>query len=159
MKNIFISIFIASLIAIGCNSKSSSDDTNSTAVNASSDSASESADNKVALKTSPANGAEFCSKIDIKTKVRSVSYALRECYERELVNSPTISGRVLTQWNIVEGGKVTSAKVIDSTLNNSNVEQCVLKTIQGVSFDTPSSPAVCVIRWPFVFSSIDKLHD
>tara|TARA_R110000824_G_scaffold159184_3_gene333414 strand:+ start:6245 stop:6706 length:462 start_codon:yes stop_codon:yes gene_type:complete len=153
MKNIIANIFIISLIAMGCNGMTS----NAT------DSSAPTDNTKTTTSVVPDADATLtslrCSKDDIRTKVNSVSLSLQACYENQLVSNPNLAGRIDTQFTISSTGKVSSAKVTNSTLNNTSVEQCVVDTIQNIGFEVPSSPGQCVVNWPFVFSSIDEYHE
>jgi len=153
MKNIIANIFIISLIAMGCNSTASNTtDSSATADNT-----------KTTTSVTPDADATLsplrCSQSDIRSKVNSVSLELQVCYEKQLVENPNLAGRIDTQFTISTGGKVSSAKVTGSTLNNTAVEQCVVRTLQNIGFEAPSTPGTCVVNWPFVFNSIDEYHE
>jgi len=56
------------------------------------------------------------------------------------------------QFTIGRDGSVPTATLLDSTIRNRKVEQCVLKTFRGMRFDKPAG-GVCVVKWPLKFSN------
>ena len=96
----------------------------------------------------------FCSKSDIQKNVRRRAGAIRACYERRLQIKTKLAGKVTVRWMITETGSVdsSSAKVVKSSLKDSETEGCILRTIRRMRFKKPES-GVCVIQWPFVFTN------
>ena len=92
-----------------------------------------------------------CDKGDITRSVRARAATLRACYETQLVDKPDLSGRVTVQWTITGDGSVTGEKIIDDTLKNQAVTDCVLRAISQIKFIKPET-GVCVLQWPFVFN-------
>ncbi|NUN14311.1 MAG: energy transducer TonB [Myxococcales bacterium] len=94
----------------------------------------------------------FCQKSDITNQVRRRAGAIRACYERELQIHANLAGKITIRWTINTEGAVDGAQVIDSSLSNKAVEECVLRTIRRVRFAKPEG-GVCVVQWPFVFNA------
>jgi hypothetical protein len=94
----------------------------------------------------------FCSKTNIEKVVTSRAGSFRFCYEAELQLNPTLSGRLTVQFTISRDGTVPTATILDSTIRNRKVEQCVLKTFHGMRFDKPTG-GVCVVKWPLKFTN------
>jgi TonB family protein len=94
----------------------------------------------------------FCQKNDIVTNVRRRAGAIRACYERELQVHANLQGKVTCRWTIGLNGDVTNATTVSSTLGNSAVENCLLRTVRRMRFAKPEG-GVCVIQWPFVFNA------
>ncbi len=92
-----------------------------------------------------------CDKGDISKNVRNRAASLRACYETQLMAKPDLSGKVVVQWTITGDGSVSNDKIVDDTMKNSSVTDCVLRTIRRVRFLKPEA-GVCVIQWPFVFN-------
>lgn len=92
-----------------------------------------------------------CDKGDISKNVRARAASLRACYETQLMAKPDLSGKVTVQWTITADGSVASDKIVDDSMKNSSVTDCVLRTIRRIRFLKPEA-GVCVIQWPFVFN-------
>jgi len=75
---------------------------------------------------------------------------IRYCYEKELVRSPGIFGKVATQFIISGQGTVSSAKVAQSTLDNAAVERCITQKIRTWRFPKPKGGGIVVVKYPFV---------
>jgi hypothetical protein len=98
-----------------------------------------------------AKDGDGCDKGDISMKVRASAASLRACYETQLISRPTLAGKVTVRWTINGAGKVENDKVVDDSMNNSAVSDCVQRTIRRIHFSKPAV-GVCVIQWPFVFN-------
>jgi len=96
-------------------------------------------------------GAGFCQRNDIQSKVMQRAGAIRACYEQQLQIYENLAGKVTVRWTVNIEGDVDGASVLDSTLGNSAVEQCVMRAIRRIRFAKPEG-GVCVVQWPFVFN-------
>ncbi len=76
------------------------------------------------------------------------------CYEAELLKKPNLYGRVMMEFTISGLGKVPTAAVAKSTLNDGTVEQCVGDAIRRWEFPKPEGGVVAV-SYPFVFKAAD----
>lgn len=97
---------------------------------------------------------DFCDKGNIRRVVSAKGNAIRYCYEKELQMNPKLSGKVIAQWKIGLDGKVMSASIASSTINNRKVEGCIARVIKRMRFEKPDG-GICVINYPFVFSGIE----
>lgn len=74
------------------------------------------------------------------------------CYEREInAGNPKLSGTVHTQFLIATRGKVSSSKVVTSSLKNRKAEDCVLRVIRRIQFPIPRGGGRVEVRYPFKF--------
>ncbi len=92
-----------------------------------------------------------CDKGDIAKNVRARASSLRQCYEIQLMSKPDLSGKLTVQWTINGEGSVTGQKLVDDTMKNNSVSDCVLRAISHIRFMKPEA-GICVIQWPFVFN-------
>jgi TonB family protein len=90
-----------------------------------------------------------------KELVRRVIHAHRNeikyCYERELVRSPGLFGKVTINFVIDANGRVQTSKVKETTLNNPTVERCVLDKARLWTFPKPKGGGIVVVTYPFIF--------
>ncbi len=78
---------------------------------------------------------------------------IRYCYEKELVRTPGMFGKVATQFTISGQGRVIDAKVTRSTLGNRVVEGCVTQKIRTWKFPKPKGGGIVIVNYPFVFNT------
>ncbi len=89
----------------------------------------------------------------IQRVVRQHRREIRNCYERQLQRNPDLQGRIVMQWVISGTGAVVSARVEETTMNNSEVEQCMAQRIRRWSFPEPDGGGIVRVNYPFNFSS------
>ena len=103
------------------------------------------------------DAGEFSSSIDkeaIKRLIRRNKNVIAACYERALVQNSSLSGKVVLSWNIVQGGRMTSPKVVSSSLGNKEVERCLIRRLMSLTFPSPGlNESAEVSSYPFVFES------
>lgn len=78
---------------------------------------------------------------------------IRYCYEKELVRSPGLFGKVATRFTISANGRVQSASVAQSTLKNSEVERCITAKIRTWKFPKPKGGGIVIVKYPFIFKT------
>ncbi len=84
--------------------------------------------------------------------IRGQIGGIRGCYERELRNNPTLSGRLEVNFTIGSAGRITSASS-DGPLAAAapTVGSCIVSRLRGLVFPTPEGGAV-QFSFPFTFS-------
>lgn len=87
----------------------------------------------------------------IQRIVRQNHGRFRLCYERGLGGNPSLSGRVNVRFVIGRNGAVSNASNAGSTLPNSDVVACVVRSFYGLSFPKPEGGMVTV-SYPIAFS-------
>lgn len=90
------------------------------------------------------------SRAEIMQVVRRSLPAVRYCYERELVKQPTLAGRILVSMVVQEDGSVREAVVEYSTINQPQLDACIVKRVSTWRFPRPRGGLV-VIKYPFDF--------
>jgi hypothetical protein len=93
----------------------------------------------------------FCEKGNIRSVVMRRVGAIKACYEQQLILKPDLQGKVDVRWTINAEGGVDNATVIGTTLNDGNVENCVVRQIRRMKFAKPKG-GICIVKWPFVFN-------
>ena len=78
---------------------------------------------------------------------------IRYCYEKELVRSPGLFGKVATKFTIAATGFVQSAGVEQSTLKNKEVERCITAKIRTWKFPKPKGGGIVIVKYPFIFKT------
>ena len=74
---------------------------------------------------------------------------IRRCYERGLQVSPSLKGRVITQFIINGQGRVFAARIPSSTLNSKIVENCIANHLVRWQFPKPTDGVNVRVKHPF----------
>ncbi len=88
----------------------------------------------------------------VKAVIMKHARLIRACYESALRRRPDLEGRLSVRFTIAASGSVTSAEVVQSTLKDRELEECVLGVVRRMVFPPHPEPPV-VIVYPFVFSN------
>ena len=76
---------------------------------------------------------------------------VRYCYERELVRTPGLRGKLAVKFVIGADGSVQSAVIGDSDLGSTAVEGCVTAKVRTWVFPKAKGGGIVVVTYPFVF--------
>lgn len=89
----------------------------------------------------------------VRRVIRSILTQIKSCYERELRVKKGLEGKVVIQFEIMEQGRVRTAKTKSSSMGNPNVESCVAARIREARFPEPPPGSIAVVDYPFVFGA------
>lgn len=87
----------------------------------------------------------------VRRIIASYRGQIRTCYERALISSPKLEGRVVYNWRISAQGAVVTTKVVKSTVESANLQTCVLEVIQKMVFPKAANGLATTVIYPFVF--------
>lgn len=85
--------------------------------------------------------------------IRQHSNELKHCYEVALLKDKTLQGRLVTRFVVLPDGSVETVMVSETTLQNSEMEQCVIDYIKDWVFPAMKNGSAMAVEYPFVFSS------
>jgi Ca-activated chloride channel family protein len=77
------------------------------------------------------------SKEEIQKVVKQQIPSMEICYQKALVKKPTIHGKATFQLVIDSKGQVTRVSLVSSSLNDKNLEQCIIQKIKELTFPVP----------------------
>jgi hypothetical protein len=77
------------------------------------------------------------------------------CYERELIKDPDIYGIIWLYFVVDKDGSVSNVFVAQSTMNNRNVEQCLMQVTKQIQFPKHGGNNPVRISYPFLFTAAD----
>lgn len=77
---------------------------------------------------------------------------VQRCYERALMSTPGLQGKVVFDWVIAPSGRVQSTRVRSSTMSSQAVTTCISGVIKGWQFPQPQGGSVKV-TYPFIFKA------
>lgn len=87
----------------------------------------------------------------IKQEMNKKLRALKDCYERQLKRVPTLKGKIVLQFEIMESGRVQSVSIEDDSVGSPEVKSCILERARTWRFPTPAGGSVFV-SFPLVFT-------
>ncbi len=80
---------------------------------------------------------------------------VRDCYERELLHNPGLSGKILMEWLIKKNGKVRYAKIKFTNIGHSaDIHNCIQAQIVTWKFPKPTNGQEVVVTFPFMFENV-----
>ncbi len=85
--------------------------------------------------------------------INSHLHEVSSCYERALLKTPGLAGKIVLEWQITTSGSVGFAKTKSSTMQSAAVESCILSSLKGWRFPAAKGSGV-VITYPFMFNSV-----
>ena len=88
----------------------------------------------------------------IREVVSSHQAELRGCYERAVLENPTLSGTCTVRIVIDRNGTVGLASMHGSSLNSLPMQRCVLEVVRTWRFPSPADGKAAAIEYPLVFS-------
>lgn len=103
----------------------------------------------IAIRTGTETVAGSLSREIIRRYIRQKVSQIKFCYEKELTANATLSGRLSVMFAINRAGAVTSSTVKDSTIGNANVENCIARVVQRITFPAPPDGGTVIVTYPF----------
>jgi outer membrane biosynthesis protein TonB len=92
-----------------------------------------------------------CDRAVIQRVVGTHMHSVQACYERVLLTTPGLAGKIVFDWTIVAGGGVGSARMVSSSMASPAVATCILSQIRRWKFSPCPIGGNVVVRYPFVF--------
>jgi len=89
----------------------------------------------------------------VAATVRGRIPLVRNCYQRALKRRPELKGRIVIDWTINRGGRVSLSRVTEDTLRDDEATACILHRVLEMTFVAPSGPVD--VSFPFVFQTVD----
>ena len=89
----------------------------------------------------------------VRRVIRSILSQIKSCYERQLRSNSSLEGKVIIEFEIIEQGRVRTAKTKSTTMNDATVESCVATRTKEARFPEPPAGTVAVVDYPFVFGA------
>lgn len=77
---------------------------------------------------------------------------IQQCYERALKSNPKLKGKVVVEWGINEQGRVVQVKIVQNTLGDAKVGECISDIISRIRFPE-ATKGIVPVRKTFAFES------
>ncbi len=88
----------------------------------------------------------------VRRIVRSHVGSIRHCYEKQLLKSPKLSGKLAVRFVIAADGSVASANRHTGGVHPA-VDSCIVSVFRRMRFPSPSGGGVVVVNYPLIFTS------
>jgi hypothetical protein len=111
---------------------------------------------EVGLNTQDASVDEGLTKEEVARVIHSHMNEIRYCYESGILKDPTIAGKLLVDFKINATGLVPNAGVLEASLKDSQVTQCLLGKLKTWKFPHPRGGVVVAVTYPFIFKSLSR---
>jgi TonB family protein len=85
----------------------------------------------------------------IRLVIHSHLGEVRACYERALIETPTLAGRVFVRFTIAGDGRVLASTIQESSLGRPDVEHCMSSAVTAWRFPRPANGGVVIVSYPF----------
>ena len=85
----------------------------------------------------------------VEAEVRRRMGDLQACYERRLVERPSLAGRIEIHWSIAPAGDVVEQCLSEDTVHDPALAECVNELVRGSHY--PASSAPFNVSYPFEF--------
>ena len=102
--------------------------------------------------SSSANIQGSLSRNVVRNEVRDRRSQINNCFKRRLKSKPNLEGKLVVQFEIERSGRVGSVRIIESTIDDAPLEECVRGRFEGWSFAKHHGGSITV-RYPFIFRS------
>jgi hypothetical protein len=93
------------------------------------------------------------TKEEIGRVIRRNLARFKYCYEKQLNVNPSLQGKISVYFVIAPTGAVAQASVRETSMNDQNVERCVLTVMRSLEFPKPRGGGIAVVTYPFVFAT------
>lgn len=87
----------------------------------------------------------------VREIVSSHQAELMSCYERAVLESPSLSGICTVRIVVDRSGTVGSASIHGSSLNSLSMHRCVLQLVRTWRFPAPADGKAAAVEYPLVF--------
>lgn len=84
--------------------------------------------------------------------IKARSSAFRRCYETALKSNPSMSGKVVVRFTIMERGNVSSAKATTNSTGDSGLGSCVVGVVKRLRWRQGPDGGSVTFEYPFVFA-------
>ena len=79
------------------------------------------------------------------------------CHEREMnAGHPKLAGKIIAAFVIGGSGRSSQLAIASSSMDDANVDRCVLSVISRIQFPLPSGGVPVTIKYPFNFGNASK---
>lgn len=87
----------------------------------------------------------------VRRVITSYRNQIRACYERGLIASPKLSGRIVFEWTISPQGPVSVLQIRSTDTGFASLDACVSEVVRSMNFPAAANGRATQVIYPFVF--------
>jgi TonB family protein len=110
----------------------------------------------VSLEKSGYRVDEGLTKDEVGEVIHSHMGEVRYCHEAAMLANPKVEGKLLANFSINAGGKITTASVEQSTLGDPQFTECVMSRLKTWQFPHPRGGVTVTVSYPFLFRILER---
>jgi TonB family protein len=99
---------------------------------------------------------EGLSKEEVGKIIHSKISEIRYCYESSMIYKPDIEGKLVVDFTIGGSGVVKTSAVKESSLEDSRLNDCILRRLAKWQFPKPKSGVDVAVTYPFIFKKLRR---
>jgi len=110
----------------------------------------------VSLRLEDASVQEGLTKDEVGEVIHRHAAEIRYCYEAAMLRRPDLEGKLAIAFTIGNIGSVLSSRVLQSSMDDPRLGDCVLAKLASWKFPKPKGGIEVPVTYPFVFKSLGK---
>lgn len=87
----------------------------------------------------------------VRKIIRKNSKQFKQCYTEQLKQYPKLLGKVVLDWEISDKGDVKTASIKSSTLQNTELHDCMIAVLKKIQFPEAPKGQIAQVSYPFLF--------
>jgi len=99
---------------------------------------------------------EGLTKDEVGKVIHSKISEIRYCYESSMVYKPDIEGKLVVDFTIAGNGGVKVSSVKESSVQDSRLDDCILRRLAKWQFPKPKSGVDVAVTYPFIFKKLRR---
>jgi TonB family protein len=110
----------------------------------------------IAMDSGGATVQEGLSRDEVGKVIHAHLDEIRYCHETAMLYKPNLEGRVAVEFSINGQGRVVSAQVQSTTVDERSLPQCILSKLKTWQFPRPKGGVTVKVSYPFNFKAIAR---
>jgi TonB family protein len=110
----------------------------------------------LSLNLSEAMVDEGLSRDEVGKVIHAKISEIRYCYESSMLRKPELEGKLVIDFVIGNGGRVRTANVKETSVEDERLNECILKRLARWEFPKPKSGVEVAVSYPFIFKRLRR---
>jgi len=110
----------------------------------------------LSLNLSEAMVDEGLSRDEVGKVIHAKISEIRYCYESSMLRKPELEGKLVIDFVIGNAGRVRTANVKETSVEDERLNECILKRLARWEFPKPKSGVEVAVSYPFIFKRLRR---
>jgi len=110
----------------------------------------------LSLNLSEALVDEGLSRDEVGKVIHAKISEIRYCYESSMLRKPELEGKLVIDFVISNAGRVRTANVKETSVQDERLNECILKRLARWEFPKPKSGVEVAVSYPFIFKRLRR---